>query len=62
MSEDRLGLDAVLLELLRCPEPHHGELEIDRQRSALVCVVCGNAYPVRDGIPVMLRGDVLPES
>lgn len=49
-----LGLDPLLLELLRCPQPHHATLRVDEERGELVCTQCGAAYPVRDGLPVML--------
>ena len=44
-----------LLEILVCPNCH-GALAVDHDREELVCVAadCGLAYPVRDGISVML--------
>ena len=48
-----LGLDSWLLEILACPacrEP----LRVDEAAAELVCTGCGLAYPVRDGIPIML--------
>lgn len=47
-------IDPILLELLRCPKPHHARLQVDAARDELVCEECGAAYPVRDGLPVML--------
>jgi hypothetical protein len=49
-----LGIDPRLLEILRCPLEHHARLEVDEEASALVCTQCHNAYPVRDGLPIML--------
>ena len=49
-----LGVDPRLLELLRCPRPHHALLEADPVARTLVCTQCGTAYPVRDGLPIML--------
>lgn len=49
-----LGLDPLLQELLRCPKPDHGVLTADDAAGELVCQECGTAYPVRDGLPVML--------
>lgn len=49
-----LGIDPVLLDLLRCPKPHHAHLTADVATGELVCQECGAAYPVRDGLPVML--------
>ena len=50
-----LGLDPQLLEILRCPNCR-SELRVDVAASELVCTspVCGLAYAVRDGIPVLL--------
>lgn len=49
-----LGVDPLLLEMLRCPKPHHARLRADVAAGELVCEECGAAYPVRDGLPVML--------
>mgnify|MGYP003494195514 CR=1 FL=1 len=46
-------LDPKLLELLVCPVSK-GPLEYDREKQELICRASGLAYPVRDGIPVML--------
>lgn len=48
----------VLLELLRCPEPHHAPLAYDREAAALVCSECAKVFRVEDGIPVMLLDSV----
>ena len=49
-----LGMDPLLRELLRCPQPHHATLTTDATTGELICDECGAAYPVRDGLPVML--------
>ena len=49
-----LGLDPALLSILACPDTHHTPLTVDEQNSELVCSTCGRAFPVRDGIPVLL--------
>lgn len=49
-----MGVDPVLLELLRCPKAHHAEVRPDEAAGELVCVECGARYPVRDGLPIML--------
>jgi uncharacterized protein YbaR (Trm112 family) len=46
-------LDPALKEILVCPNCR-GELEELETESKLRCTRCGLAYPVRDGIPVML--------
>ena len=50
-----IDLDPALLAILACPNSHAG-LAVDHDRDELVCVGtgCGLAYPVRDGIPVLL--------
>ena len=49
-----LGLDRMLLEILACPDIHHSPLTVDEAASELVCPTCERAFPVRDGIPVLL--------
>ncbi len=46
-------LDAELLKLLVCPLSR-AALEYDAERGELLCRESGLAYPVRDGIPVLL--------
>ncbi len=46
-------IDPRLLELLVCPLTK-GPLRYDRIRNELVSEQAGLAYPIRDGIPVML--------
>ena len=38
--------------ILVCPVDHH---KLNLQGDELICEQCGRAYPVRDGIPVMLK-------
>ena len=47
-------LDEKLLEILVCPVSK-APLEYDRDKQELVCRASGLAYPVRDGIPIMLE-------
>lgn len=49
-------LDKKLLGILVCPVSK-ASLEYDRERDELVCRVSGLAYPIRDGIPVMLESE-----
>jgi uncharacterized protein YbaR (Trm112 family) len=46
-------IDSKLLEILVCPLTK-GPLEYDRAARELVSRKAGLAYPVRDGIPIML--------
>ena len=47
-------MDAKLLELLVCPVTK-GPLDYDRERQELISRSARLAYPVRDGIPVLLE-------
>jgi hypothetical protein len=47
-------VDAKLLEILVCPVTK-GPLIYDRQRQELISKAARLAYPIRDGIPVMLE-------
>lgn len=46
-------MDKKLLDILVCPVCK-GELVYDRKQQELICRLDRLAYPVRDGIPVML--------
>ena len=46
-------VDPLLLQLLVCPVTK-GPLEYDRAAGELVSRSAGLAFPVRDGIPIML--------
>lgn len=47
-------MESRLLEILVCPLCK-GPLHHDRERQELVCRADKLAYPIRDGIPVMLE-------
>ncbi|MGE5503624.1 MAG: Trm112 family protein [Actinomycetota bacterium] len=54
---DRLpGFDPKLLEILVAPGTH-APLRYDAQRQELVDDKAGLAYPIRDGIPIMLADE-----
>jgi uncharacterized protein YbaR (Trm112 family) len=56
MSEEtkpQATLDPSLLELLVCPVSH-GPLSYDAKANELISKEAGLAFPVRDGIPIML--------
>ena len=48
-----MTLSKDLLEILACPQCK-GEIVHDDNHDKLYCHACKLAYPVRDGIPVML--------
>ena len=49
-------MDKKLLELLVCPVTKC-PLQYDRENQELIAVASGLAYPIRDGIPVMLENE-----
>jgi uncharacterized protein YbaR (Trm112 family) len=49
-------MDPRLLELLVCPVTK-GPLEYDKDRHELISRSARLAYPVRDGLPVMLESE-----
>jgi uncharacterized protein YbaR (Trm112 family) len=54
-------MDPKLLELLVCPVTK-GPLDLDRGRQELVSRSARLAYPIRDGIPVLLEQEARPLS
>jgi uncharacterized protein len=49
-------MDHRLLEILVCPLTK-GPLVYDRAKQELISRAAGVAYPIRDGIPVMLESE-----
>jgi uncharacterized protein YbaR (Trm112 family) len=49
-------LDKKLLQILVCPVTK-APLGYDEAKQELVCKASGLAYPVKDGIPVLLEGE-----
>lgn len=49
-----MTMDKQLLEVLACPVSHAG-LEYNAHNNELICRVSKLAYPVREGIPVLLE-------
>jgi len=50
------GVDPRLLEVLVCPVSRSA-LTYDREANELVSRAAGLAYPIRNGVPVMLRDE-----
>ncbi len=50
-----LEMPAAFLEIAACPQCH-SKLAVDYDHSELACTnsQCGLAYPVREGIPILL--------
>jgi len=51
-----MDIDPRLLEILVCPVTK-GPLVYDRTKQELISRQAGLAYPIRDGIPIMVPGD-----
>jgi uncharacterized protein YbaR (Trm112 family) len=51
-----MATDPKLLEILVCPLTKAG-LHYDRDRQELVSRAAGLAYPIRDGVPIMLTDE-----
>lgn len=49
-------IDKRLLSILVCPVTK-APVEYDKDKDELICRASGLAYPVRDGIPVMLESE-----
>ena len=60
-SSERLDstVDPKLLEILVCPVTK-GPLEFDSTRQELISRSAKLAYPIRDGIPIMLADEARP--
>jgi uncharacterized protein YbaR (Trm112 family) len=53
------AVDPKLLEILVCPLTK-GPLRYDRETQELISEQAGLAYPIRDGIPIMLVDEARP--
>ena len=53
MNATQSSVDPRLLEILVCPLTK-GPLTLDAERNELVSKQANLAYPIRDGIPIML--------
>jgi hypothetical protein len=56
MAADSTALptfDPSVVDQLACPACH-GDLRLEEAR--LICSACGRAYPIVDGIPVLIAG------
>ena len=56
MTTSPAPLDPQLLEILVCPVTK-GPLHYDREAGELISEQAGLAFPIRDGIPIMLPGE-----
>jgi uncharacterized protein len=52
-------IDPKLLEILVCPLTK-GPLEYDQAQQELISKQAGLAFPIRDGIPIMLAEEARP--
>ncbi|HEY1961913.1 MAG TPA: Trm112 family protein [Rhizomicrobium sp.] len=51
-----MDVDPKLLEILVCPVTK-GPLIYDREKQELVSKLAGLAYPIRNGVPIMIAGE-----
>ena len=56
---DGVAVDPKLLEILVCPLTK-GPLTYDAKKQELLSKQAGIAYPIRDGIPIMLADEARP--
>jgi uncharacterized protein YbaR (Trm112 family) len=47
-------LEPWVLSILACPSDDHAPLVLDEPAQELLCTACDRAFPIRDGIPVLL--------
>ena len=59
MPESHNAVDPKLLEILVCPLTK-GPLSYDATKQELLSRQAGLAYPIRDGIPIMLVDEARP--
>ncbi|HWI25608.1 MAG TPA: Trm112 family protein [Stellaceae bacterium] len=59
MTDHAPEIDPRLLEILVCPLTK-GPLNYDRAAQELISLEAGLAYPIRDGIPIMLVDEARP--
>ncbi|ARD22764.1 MULTISPECIES: Trm112 family protein [Shewanella] len=54
-----MAFDKKLLEIVACPVCK-GKLEFDKEADQLICKADKLAYPITEGIPVLLENRALP--
>jgi uncharacterized protein YbaR (Trm112 family) len=59
MTDRVPGIDPKLMEILVCPVSR-GPLRYDAEHQELISDKAGLAYPIRDGIPIMLPDEARP--
>ena len=59
MTEEPVGIDPKLIEILVCPLTK-GPLNYDPESQELISEQARLAYPIRDGIPIMLVDEARP--
>lgn len=59
MTESYTEVDPKLLEILVCPVTKTA-LHYDRNAQELVSKAAGLAFPIRDGVPIMLVDEARP--
>jgi len=52
-----LQFDGTIVSRLACPACYH---DLRAETSRLICAACGRAYPIVDGIPVLIVEKAAP--
>ena len=56
INTDHSSIDHKLLALLVCPETK-APVKLSSDQTELICKASGLAYPIKDGMPVMLKSE-----
>ena len=56
MKNNNSNFDVNLLRILVCPKTHT-KLVFDETKSELISKAAGVAYPIRNGIPILLENE-----
>ena len=56
INTEQTMIDHKLLALLVCPETK-APVKLSHDRTELICKASGLAYPIKDGMPVMLKSE-----
>jgi uncharacterized protein len=55
-----MPISRELLEILACPKCK-GNIKLTETEDGLICERCRLRYPIKDGIPVMLIDEAIPQ-
>lgn len=58
-NQNATSFDRRMLEALVCPQSHTA-LDYDAEKQELISKAAGVAFPIRNGIPIMLLSEARP--